>query len=123
MSLSSVLNKLKEYEKPVFKMLLEEHKRRAEVLSKALGFEIEVHEETVYLLIKQIEKYGKPYCPCRKVTGDPERDRVIICPCKYHVNELKKYHTCLCGLYREKGMDDEEYMERYQKLIEEEAGE
>ncbi len=44
-------------------------------------------------------KRGEFYCPCRRVTGDPEKDRLIICPCVYHMDEIKKFGRCHCGLF------------------------
>lgn len=45
------------------------------------------------------EKYGKRYCPCRRVTGDKTKDAKIICPCIYREQEVEKDGKCLCGLF------------------------
>lgn len=42
---------------------------------------------------------GAPYCPCKKLTGDPERDRRIVCPCEDHPQEIEQTGSCCCGLY------------------------
>ena len=43
--------------------------------------------------------HGLPYCPCKEVTGDRERDRRIVCPCKDHRDEIERDGCCCCGLY------------------------
>ena len=41
------------------------------------------------LVMRKI-KFGYAYCPCRLVMGDPEKDKKIICPCVYHVEEIER---------------------------------
>ena len=50
-------------------------------------------------LIRNKEKYGKQYCPCRIVKNSPEEDKKIICPCIYHLDEIKEMGHCLCNLF------------------------
>ncbi|MEW6041296.1 MAG: ferredoxin-thioredoxin reductase catalytic domain-containing protein [Elusimicrobiota bacterium] len=50
-------------------------------------------------LARNKEKYGKYYCPCRRVTGNPEEDRKKICPCVWHKDEINQQGHCLCNLY------------------------
>lgn len=50
-------------------------------------------------LLKNREKHGISYCPCRIVTGVREVDRRIVCPCVYAEVDIKKYGRCYCGLY------------------------
>jgi len=73
------------------KKLYEEYARR---ISKLLGKEVKVNPKIIPLIIKQIEDYGKPYCPCR-----PQKNERTICPCFWHVDELKRYGRCKCGLF------------------------
>lgn len=49
--------------------------------------------------VKKREKYGEDYCPCRRVTGDKEQDKAIICPCVYHEKELAEDGFCHCRLF------------------------
>ncbi len=49
--------------------------------------------------LKNEKKYGKKYCPCRRVTGNLKEDSKIICPCVYHLEELEKDGKCFCGLF------------------------
>ena len=73
------------------KKLYEEHAAR---ISKFLGKKVVVNPRIIPLIIKQIEDYGKPYCPCRT-----QKNEKTICPCYYHVEELKRYGRCRCGLF------------------------
>jgi ferredoxin-thioredoxin reductase catalytic subunit len=56
-------------------------------------------ERIVGGLFKNEKKYGKKYCPCRRVTGNEADDAKIICPCIYHKDEIQKDGHCLCSLY------------------------
>lgn len=48
----------------------------------------------------QIE-FGKPYCPCltKRISGDKEADRKIICPCLWHREDIEQKGHCLCELF------------------------
>ncbi|HOS81352.1 MAG TPA: ferredoxin-thioredoxin reductase catalytic domain-containing protein [Methanolinea sp.] len=50
-------------------------------------------------LARNRKKYGEKYCPCRLRSGDPEKDRDIICPCVFHGDEIKERGSCHCQLY------------------------
>lgn len=50
-------------------------------------------------MAKRWEKFGDDYCPCRRVTGDKEKDKDIICPCVYHVEEIARDGHCHCHLF------------------------
>lgn len=45
------------------------------------------------------KKKGRYYCPCKVVTGDPDRDRKVICPCADAQSEIDANGVCHCGLY------------------------
>ena len=49
-------------------------------------------------LVKRQLKFGKPYCPCRVLTGDPEKDEKSVCPCEYHKVEIEQDGICHCRL-------------------------
>ncbi|MCK9578282.1 ferredoxin:thioredoxin reductase [bacterium] len=53
-------------------------------------------------LLNNEEKHGEKYCPCRKVTGNTEEDKKIICPCVYHLDEIKEMGHCHCNLFVKK---------------------
>jgi ferredoxin-thioredoxin reductase catalytic chain len=50
-------------------------------------------------LMKNKEKHGEVYCPCRLVTGNKEKDRDIICPCVFHRGEVEIQGNCRCQLF------------------------
>jgi ferredoxin-thioredoxin reductase catalytic subunit len=71
--------------------------------AKANGFNLNPDEKTVERIINGLlmneEKYGKKYCPCRRVTGNEQEDAQKICPCIWHKDEITKDGKCFCGLY------------------------
>lgn len=50
-------------------------------------------------MTKRYEKFGKDYCPCRRVTGDAEKDEQIVCPCVFHEKEIEDQGHCHCMLF------------------------
>lgn len=56
-------------------------------------------DSIVARLLANDEKYGHRLCPCRPPTGDLEKDRLIICPCVYHLDEVRLLGKCLCELF------------------------
>ena len=50
-------------------------------------------------LVRNRMKHGERYCPCRIRSGDPERDRLIICPCTHHEQEIAAEGHCHCNLF------------------------
>ncbi len=44
-------------------------------------------------------RYGYMSCPCRLASGDREKDKDIICPCRYREADVKEYGSCYCNLY------------------------
>jgi len=71
--------------------------------AKNNGFRLNPNKKVVvgiiHGLLKNEEKYGKRYCPCRRVSGVPEEDSRKVCPCFWHKRELEKDGHCFCGLY------------------------
>ena len=78
--------------------LMEEYSEYAESNGFQLNPDKKVVERIINGLLKNEEKYGKKYCPCRRVAGVPE-DSKKICPCFWHKDEIKKDGHCLCWLY------------------------
>ncbi|MGB9743213.1 MAG: ferredoxin-thioredoxin reductase catalytic domain-containing protein [Minisyncoccales bacterium] len=74
-----------------------------EVYARKNGFVLNPNQQLVEAVIKSLlereEKFGQRYCPCRRLTGNQEEDKKIICPCVYHQEEIKKNGHCLCGLF------------------------
>lgn len=82
-------------------VLLKEMEAHAEEAGISLNPDPKLVEAIVNGLIKNEEKYGpgKRYCPCRPVLGDEEQKNKIICPCAFHLDEIKKDGKCHCGLF------------------------
>ncbi len=53
-------------------------------------------------LARNMQKFGKQYCPCRIRSGDTEKDKEIVCPCKFHGKEIEEEGSCHCNLYFKK---------------------
>jgi len=70
------------------------------------GFKLNPDKEAVERLVKGLleneKRHGDKYCPCRKVTGNIEKDKAKICPCQWHKEEIEKDGHCYCGLFYKK---------------------
>jgi ferredoxin-thioredoxin reductase catalytic subunit len=55
--------------------------------------------ELLESLIVNKTRYGYMSCPCRLSSGDPEKDKDILCPCVYREEDIKRYGSCYCNLY------------------------
>jgi len=77
----------------------------------------------VYRLLKNIDEYGYPYCPCRPLRKKPgmsleeiyELNKDKICPCVYAKTEVKTRGCCLCSLYWSKEKVEEYVKQRIEK--------
>ena len=56
-------------------------------------------EHVLVGLTRNLVDYGRCYCPCREVTGDPERDRINLCPCPQHHADIARQGFCECGIF------------------------
>lgn len=67
------------------------------------GFVLNKEQEDLDLIIDGLvankEKYGRQYCPCRPVSGDLAVDKDKICPCFWHLEEIKRDGHCHCQLF------------------------
>ena len=81
----------------------EELKKISEDYADEKGFRLQPDEgllDTVLGgLIRNQEKHGEVYCPCRRITGDEEQDKKIVCPCIYHEQEVAEDGHCKCLLF------------------------
>lgn len=50
-------------------------------------------------LLANKDRYGIESCPCRLMTGKPEENLDIVCPCVYRDDDLADYGACFCALY------------------------
>lgn len=77
--------------------------REYEIYAENNGFRLNPNREVVERIVKGLlereKQLGSRYCPCRRVTGNKEEDKKIICPCVYHKEEIEKLDHCLCGLF------------------------
>jgi len=75
----------------------------AEKYAESQGFNVNEDKRRVNMVLNGLlaneKKYGFRYCPCRIVTGNKEEDKLKICPCYWHKDEIKKDSKCKCGLF------------------------
>lgn len=64
-----------------------------------LNPDTKIVDRVVKGLVMRKIKFGHAYCPCRLVMGDFEKDKKIICPCVYHVEEIERDGECHCNLF------------------------
>ena len=80
-----------------------ELKKKSEEYAKSSGFKLNPDDKIVNFVIKGLLKNkkekGELYCPCRRVTGDKKKDMQIICPCIFHLTEIREQGKCHCGLF------------------------
>lgn len=50
-------------------------------------------------MARNLVEYGQAYCPCREVTGDAQVDRLNICPCWSHHQDIARDGYCECRLF------------------------
>jgi len=82
---------------------LEQVTRKAELYAERAGFALQPdhaqRDHVLRSLARNLLKHGKPYCPCREVSGDPEKDRANICPCRTHREDIERDGQCECSLF------------------------
>ncbi len=74
--------------------------------AKDNGFQLNPDKKVVERVINGFllneEKYGKKYCPCRRIPqpNEPaEEASKKVCPCFWHKEEIKRDGHCFCNLY------------------------
>lgn len=74
--------------------------------AKEHGYLLNPDDKKLENVIKGIARnklrFGEQYCPCRIRSGDKEKDRLIVCPCIFHEEEIKDLGSCHCNLYFKK---------------------
>ncbi len=82
---------------------IEEIIKHYEEYAKKNKFKLNPNREVVRRLVlgmlENEKKYGFRYCPCRRITGNPEEDKPKICPCQFMHKEIEEQGHCLCGLF------------------------
>ena len=80
-----------------------EIRERVQAYADSEGFVLNSNVEKVNRVLKGLHnnavKHGAEYCPCRVRTGDPEKDKSIICPCAFHKDEIESQGFCHCHLF------------------------
>ncbi len=77
--------------------------REYEEYAKKNDFSLNPNRKAVEGIVKGLlereKKYGARYCPCSRVTNNPEEDKKNICPCQFMRMEIEKQGHCLCNLF------------------------
>ena len=67
------------------------------------GFKLNPNKKIVEAIVKGLleneKKNNERYCPCRRLTGDLEKDKDSICPCVWHKKEIEEKGHCFCNLF------------------------
>ena len=84
------------------KKLIKEYQDYAEKNGFQLNPNQEVVKKLMHGLLENEKKYGAKYCPCRRVSGNKQKDKKIICPCVYHKKEIEEQGHCHCFLFVQK---------------------
>lgn len=67
------------------------------------GYYFNSNRERVFELLDALmankDRYGYMSCPCRLASEDRDKDKDIICPCRYREDDVKEYGSCYCNLY------------------------
>jgi len=79
--------------------LIKEYEEYAKEKGFKLNPDKKIVENLIKAMLKRKESFGERYCPCRRITGDKQKDKEIICPCVSHLEEIKKEGCCHCLLF------------------------
>ncbi|HHD92250.1 MAG TPA: ferredoxin:thioredoxin reductase [Candidatus Portnoybacteria bacterium] len=88
-----------EEKKAKFEKILQESQKYAQENGICLNPDKKIVKFLINSLIEKEEKYGRRYCPCRRVTDDEEKNKKIICPCSYCLDEVERDGHCHCFLF------------------------
>jgi ferredoxin-thioredoxin reductase catalytic subunit len=86
-------------EEALFQEILSWVRKYAEEKGLALNMDNRQLTAVIRGLVRNRLKHGERYCPCRIRSGDPDTDRLIICPCSYHEEEIAGEGHCHCNLF------------------------
>jgi len=85
--------------KKEFKQLLKQYKNYAKDNGFRLNPDQKVVNHLIEALLEREKKYGKRYCPCRRIKKNQKENDKIVCPCVYHKEEIERYGHCHCFLF------------------------
>ena len=67
------------------------------------GYRLNPDNKMAEMIIDGLAKnrltHGFQYCPCRPLSGDREQDKLKICPCQWHKDEIASAGHCHCQLF------------------------
>lgn len=90
-----------------FRKEIQRHQDWMQKYAVKQGYKINPHAMYRTNLIIWLEEnkrlYQRQICPCFEMSGDPELDRKLICPCTFCQEDIEEKGTCHCGLF---GPDD-----------------
>jgi len=86
-------------EKDLYREILSWAREYAKEKGLALNTDDRQFTAVIRGLVRHRHRHGERYCPCRIRTGDPEKDRLIICPCVHHGKEIESEGHCHCNLF------------------------
>jgi ferredoxin-thioredoxin reductase catalytic chain len=93
---------------PVDEKEIERIRKWAEEYARKHGYKLNPNEKQLNVVLRGLARIksraGEQYCPCRVRSGDKETDKIIICPCVYHEDEITKEGHCHCNLFHAGGM-------------------
>jgi ferredoxin-thioredoxin reductase catalytic chain len=75
----------------------------AEEYARKHGYQLNPNQKQLDIVLRGLARLksrtGEQYCPCRLRSGDKEKDKIIICPCIFHGDEIAKEGHCHCNLF------------------------
>ena len=83
-------------DKKEFMKILDEHVKKTGIHYNP---DSKVFNDLIKVLLERDIKFGAPYCPCRIISKNKEKDKEIVCPCVFHRGEIELQGHCLCGLF------------------------
>ncbi|HUK93240.1 MAG TPA: ferredoxin-thioredoxin reductase catalytic domain-containing protein [Methanomicrobiales archaeon] len=86
-------------EKDLYREILSWAREYAKEKGLALNTDDRQFTAVIRGLVRNRLRHGERYCPCRIRSGDPEKDRLIICPCVHHGKEIESEGHCHCNLF------------------------
>jgi len=88
---------------PKIKKSFDDVKKFVSMTANHNGWKLNPDEEFLKMIIDGLmvnyNRYGYFSCPCRDASGIKEKDKDIICPCKYCKPDQEEFGHCYCGLY------------------------
>ena len=82
---------------------LERARRFAEAYTATGPYELNADavltETTIQGLAKNLQRYGKMYCPCHLLPAAVEERASLVCPCAPHHEDIQRDGQCHCGIF------------------------